>query len=117
MLKIYKTGYWLTSILIGILSIPLSSAESPKNQNELAAAQQWLAEGDYPKAFDAFQYHAQEKQNHLAQFTLALFYQQGWGIEHDAVLACRWFEKRPRAEFLQPAISMLNACKRALINP
>lgn len=93
MLKIYKTGYWLISILIGILNIPLSSAESPKNQNELAAAQQWLAEGDYPKAFDAFQHHAQEKQNHLAQFTLALFYQQGWGIDHDAVLACRWFGK------------------------
>ncbi|SFK95190.1 hypothetical protein SAMN05216302_102231 [Nitrosomonas aestuarii] len=61
-------------------------------RKELAAAQQWLADGEYQQAYEAFHFHAQEKQNPLAQFTLGLFYQQGWGIEVDLKKACRWFE-------------------------
>jgi len=61
--------------------------------NALAEAQQWLAEGEYHKAYNAFRFYAQKEQNHLAQFTLALFYQQGWGVEKDEAIACQWHEK------------------------
>ncbi|SDY27980.1 hypothetical protein SAMN05421754_100566 [Nitrosomonas sp. Nm58] len=84
----YKTSDWIIGLTIGLLSIPMSFAQPPKD--ELAVAQQWLAEGNYPQAFEVFHSYAQDKQNHLAQFTLALFYQQGWGMEKDEALACRW---------------------------
>lgn len=90
MAKKYKTSLWIIGIMIGLFWTPALFAQQPKKQNELAQAQHWLAEGKYPQSFEVFQYHAQEKQDHLAQFTLALFYQQGWGIEKDQALACHW---------------------------
>lgn len=62
-------------------------------ENELSEAQQWLAEGKYHQAYQAFQIHAQEEHNYLAKFTLALFYQHGWGIQKNEVVACQWHEK------------------------
>jgi uncharacterized protein len=87
--------YTLTTFAISIiffLWVPALSAQQNAN-NELAEAQQWLAESKYHKAFQSFQFYAQEKQNHLAQFTLALFYQEGWGVERDEVVACQWHGK------------------------
>ena len=65
---------------------------------ELAEAQQWLAEGEYHKAYNAFRFYAEKKQNPLAQFTLALFYQQGWGVEQNKVVACQWYEKAAKGD-------------------
>lgn len=62
-------------------------------ENEMSEAQQWLAEGKYHQAYQAFQRYAQEEHNYLAKFTLALFYQHGWGIEKNDVIACQWHEE------------------------
>lgn len=77
-------GWWWAAAL---------SAQQPLHQDELALAQQWLAEGRYTQAFEVFQSYAQEKQHPLAQFTLALFYQLGWGREIDETQACQWHGK------------------------
>lgn len=58
----------------------------------LKDAQAALASGDYGKAFDSYRAVAEQAQNPLAQFTVALFYQNGWGRAVDRVAACRWFE-------------------------
>lgn len=82
-------------LITGSLWIPALHAQFEVNPDQsLAEAQQWLAEGKYQKAYQVFQHYAQERQNHLAQFTLGLFHQQGWGvIAHDMKKACDWYEK------------------------
>lgn len=77
-------GFWVST---------LYAQPQIDTREELATAQQWLADGKYQKAYVAFHFHAQEQQIPLAQFILGLFYQQGWGIEADSKKACRWFEK------------------------
>ena len=93
--SLLQSGFTLlTRVLIGLLWIPTLFAQpQPNNPKALTEAQQWLADGKYQKAYEVFHYHAQERQNSLAQFTLGLFHQQGWGIEIDSKKACRWFEK------------------------
>jgi TPR repeat protein len=58
---------------------------------ELAPADRALAAQDYPAAYRAYAHHA--PRNPLAQFTLGLFEQQGWGRPANPAAACAWFEK------------------------
>lgn len=58
---------------------------------DLVQAEQALAAKDYPTAYQAYARHAGA--NPLAQFTLGLFEQQGWGRPADPVAACAWFDK------------------------
>ena len=95
-LKKYKLVAFAISMIF-FLWMPALFAQQNAN-NALAEAQQWLAEGKHHKAFKAFQFYAQEKQNPLAQFTLALFYQEGWGVERDEVVACQWYGKAAKGE-------------------
>lgn len=60
---------------------------------ELSEAQQWLTEGKYDKAYQAFLTLSQNQNSALAQFTLGLFHQNGWGITTDQEAACHWFGK------------------------
>lgn len=60
-------------------------------ESELASAQKALAAGDYKKAYPLYLKHSVK--NPLAQFTLGMFYREGWGRSADPVAACRWFEK------------------------
>lgn len=60
----------------------------------LQPAQRALAAGDYQKAYTLYSRHAAN--NPLAQFTLALFYREGWGRPADLAEACRRFEKAAR---------------------
>ncbi len=93
--------------------IPTLSAGQPQpdTRKALADAQQWLTEGDYQKAYAAFLFYAQTQQHPLAQFTLGLFHQHGWGIAVDKTQACHWYEKA--AENGVPAAShFLGECYR-----
>lgn len=83
----------VASLLFLFSTFSYAAQHSQDTNNELTEAQQWLAEGEFQKAFKAFQFHAEEKQDPLAQFTFALFYQQGWGIKKDHKTACQWFGK------------------------
>ncbi len=91
MLRKCKFLICVTSVTI-LFWLPTISAQQ-ETKNELAEAQQWLTVGEYQKAYEAFTFHAQEKQNPLAQYSLALFYQKGWHVKADAVVACQWYEK------------------------
>lgn len=59
---------------------------------DLQTAQAMLATGDYGNAFDRYRAAANDR-HPLAQFTLALFYQNGWGRAADRETACEWFEQ------------------------
>ena len=61
---------------------------------DLGSAERALAAADYPAAHAAYARHAAH--NPLAQFTLGLFEQQGWGRRADPVAACAWFERAAR---------------------
>jgi len=58
---------------------------------ELKAGQQALAAKNYVTAYQEYSRYADT--NPLAQFTLGLFEQQGWGRAVNQVTACKWFEK------------------------
>ncbi len=60
---------------------------------QLDAANAALAAGAYDTAFKEYTRFAGKAGNPLAQFTLALFYQFGWGRPVDPAEACRWHEK------------------------
>ncbi|MBS0497787.1 MAG: sel1 repeat family protein [Gammaproteobacteria bacterium] len=60
---------------------------------DLKTAQALLASGDYGNAFDRYHTAAVNGRHPLAQFTLALFYQNGWGRAADRESACEWFEQ------------------------
>lgn len=58
---------------------------------ELQSGQKALASGNYPLAYA--QYKRMADHNPLAQFTVGLFHQNGWGRAKNPVAACSWFEK------------------------
>ena len=60
---------------------------------ELKDAQAALSAGDYKEAYPQYLRFANED-NALAQFTVGMFHQLGWGNRSvDPVAACQWFEK------------------------
>ena len=76
-----------------LLMLALISTANADFSRELRSAQKILAAGDYEQAFTEYSRFAKEKGNPLAQFTLALFYDYGWGRAIDRAAACRWYEK------------------------
>lgn len=69
-------------------------ANTPLNDDQdLKSAQALLASGDYDNAFGQYHTTAVNRRHPLAQFTLALFYQNGWGRTIDRKAACEWFEQ------------------------
>lgn len=82
-------------ITIGILFFVVTTSAQARERKDIAvelqSAQQAQAIGDHRKAFE--QYSRFAAKNPLAQFNIALFYQNGWGRPVDSVKACQWFEK------------------------
>lgn len=69
-------------------------ANAPFNDDrDLKTAQALLASGDYDNAFGKYHAAAIAGRHPLAQFTLGLFYQNGWGRSADRKTACEWFEQ------------------------
>ncbi|SEQ94513.1 hypothetical protein SAMN05421690_100422 [Nitrosomonas sp. Nm51] len=101
-----KTFFWnsVLKVFVGFLWLPALFAQHPPDAHtELAKAQQWLAEGKYNSAYQVFLSHAQHYNSALAQFTLGLFHQYGWGITIDPKTACHWHHKAAKADI--PAAS------------
>ncbi len=72
----------------------ISTHASNDAASELKQAQKALADGDYNKAYPQYLHFAKEKDNPLAQFTVAMFHQLGWGdVPVDRAAACLWHEK------------------------
>jgi TPR repeat protein len=83
----------IIALLISLVYGVAQTSAAGDFAGELREAQQALKEGKYDTAFAAYRVAAEEKNNPLAQFTLALFYQNGWGRKADPVAACQWQEK------------------------
>ncbi|MDO8302455.1 MAG: tetratricopeptide repeat protein [Sedimentisphaerales bacterium] len=87
-------SFW--TILCAAALLPSAFADNSTSidrDRDVKAAQAMLANGDYAQAFAI--YHAAATNGHhpLAQFSLAQFYQNGWGGVVDQKLACSWFEQ------------------------
>jgi hypothetical protein len=57
----------------------------------LGPAQEALAAGNYDVAYKNYLHFAEDENNPLAQFSVGLFYQLGWGRLVNDAEACRWF--------------------------
>lgn len=78
--------------LVFLAAIPvMASANAPMDdlQTELKKANKALADERYSLAFTEYKRHAEK--NGLAQFSLGLIEQNGWGRSPNAVAACKWF--------------------------
>ena len=83
-----------TAILLPNASAGVTAPAPPLNdEQDLKTAQALLASGDYDNAFGKYHAAAVNDRHPLAQFTLALFYQNGWGRAIDRKTACEWFER------------------------
>ena len=83
----------------GLLLCLVGHAQAAKKADwntENQAAQKALASGDYRTAYARYARIAAS--NPLAQFTLGLFEQNGWGRKPNPVAACAWFEKAARKQ-------------------
>lgn len=78
-------------ILVLLLALAPQVRAGKRPDLELQPAQLALAAGDYKSAYGLFSRHATH--NPLAQFTLGLFYRNGWGRPADPAAACGWFNK------------------------
>lgn len=84
-------------IILSAVLLSESTAGSANTQPDsgqlMKNAQVALAAGEYETAFTGYAAAARNDQNALAQFSLGLFYQNGWGRPIDKITACQWFEK------------------------
>lgn len=80
---------------------PLQAVRADDYGKPLRHAQALLARGDYAAAYAAYHEQAQTQHNPLAAFSVALFYEYGWGRPVDQTKACDWY--RPAAEGSVPA--------------
>ena len=79
------------ALLIGTwLPLSASAADFAKN---LRGASELLAARKYDEAYKAYLHAAEDQNNPLAQFTLGLFHELGWGRPVDMAEACAWQEK------------------------
>ncbi|MDP1557430.1 MAG: tetratricopeptide repeat protein [Nitrosomonas sp.] len=87
-----KKSVWL---FLGMtMFLPAGSVKTETiNAPAMKEAQAAMVSGDYEKAYAKYRRAAENEKNPLAQFSLGLFYQNGWGRAMDKVAACQWFEK------------------------
>jgi len=93
----------MQSIRIALLLLAatlLTPAAGAKTVADYAKALQdayaLLDKGDYARAYPAFL--RQSGKNPLAQFTVGLFHQVGWGRPADRDIACAWFAKAAKGK-------------------
>jgi TPR repeat protein len=79
------------SLLPLLLVAPVRAERAKDYAAELGPAYARLDQRDYARAYPLFQRKAAS--NPLAQFTLGLFHQNGWGRPVDTDAACAWFAK------------------------
>ena len=82
--------------LLGLVFLLATDAQAEVQRDyaaEVAKGQQALNKQDYSSAYEEYLRVAKEKDNPLAQFTLALFYDFGWGRAQDRAAACEWYAK------------------------
>lgn len=81
----------LLPLVLLVLGQQAAAARPDSALQHLKEAQAALAAADYPRAYQLFR--RQADRHALAQFTLGMFHQRGWGRAPDPVAACGWFDK------------------------
>jgi len=76
-----------------LLSTDLNATEKTDYSAEVKKAQLALTNLDYDTAYNEYLTVAENSQNPLAQFSIALFHKLGWGRSVDKSKACNWFTK------------------------
>ena len=86
----------IIGLVTGLTACSLTPNKQQSAVNNLASdlnkAQLLLSKKDYQAAYQEYQAHAKNG-NALAQFSLALFHQNGWGRQVDPAKACQWYER------------------------
>ncbi len=92
-MKIIAINLCLTvvTLVITVLSTPPAAQSRNDMGFEVRRAQESLAAADYEESFKEYTFLAEEKKNLLAQFTLGLFFKNGWGRPENQIQACKWF--------------------------
>lgn len=105
-------GRLYMGLVFVIISVFYNSFVWANNQTDWAAplhnAQELLANERYEQALTAFKKQA-ERNNGLAQFNVALFYDLAWGIARNRSLACQWYEKAAKNN-MPVAMQALGQC-------
>lgn len=99
--------------LLGMISASASLARDLAG--ELKDAQAALATGNYPAAYRAYLEHGGDSP--LAQFSLGLFHQFGWGRPADPTEACRWQEKAAQGGIPAAQQSLADCLHRGVHRP
>jgi TPR repeat protein len=85
----------LVIIILILFKPPVFAKNVDDWADPLHDAQALLAKQQYKDALIAFKAQA-NLENGLAQFTVALFYDLGWGITPSRSTACQWYQKAAR---------------------
>jgi len=93
-----------------VLACPALAASADVD-SALAQAQERVSAGDYANAYDEYLHIAEQDNHPLALFSIALFYEYGWGREEDHAAACQWFAKAA-AEHVPAAQHFYAECLR-----
>jgi TPR repeat protein len=105
-------GRLTTGLVVFILLILFKPPVFANNIDDwagpLSNAQALLAKQQYKTAFIAFKEQA-NLENGLAQFTVALFYDLGWGIIPNRSTACQWYQKAAKNN-MPGAMQSLGQC-------
>jgi len=103
--------------LLGLALAPVSfSAWAVRDlAADLKPAQAALAAGDMDKAYQGFLEYGED--NPLAQFTLGLFHQYGWGRPVDAAESCRWQEKAAQGNIPAAQQQLAECLRRGILRP
>ncbi len=80
---------YLLALLISLMMQTVCPAED--HSTELENAQAMVSAAEYTKAYQEYQRYSDN--NPLAQFSLALFHENGWGRKIDQPTACQWYGK------------------------
>lgn len=83
------------SVLILTAAPAMAKPSTYDSRTELETADKALADKNYSLAFKEYKRHADK--NGLAQFTLGLIEQLGWGRPQNPVAACEWFARAAQA--------------------
>src|SRR5689334_2446861 len=87
---------FLLLLSAALLTPPAGAKTAADYAKPLQAAYALLDKGDYAHAYPAFL--RQSGTNPLAQFTVGLFHQVGWGRPVDQDAACAWFAKAAKGK-------------------
>jgi TPR repeat protein len=90
-MTLLDSSLWCVLLL---LLLATSAFATPADvDSALAHAQELVSAGDYSSAYDEYLRIAEQDNHPLAQFSVALFYDYGWGRDVDRAMACQWYAK------------------------